>query len=129
MIEAGGEIDIVDGELLNWLNLNPYEFKDDYSDEEEETDMLNLVPSSEKKMVPYRLNPFYLYLDTCSTFNKNINKNTIRYIWKVVQGLKSHRNGGGSRANQKVNYGVLLVYPKTWFHPNGMGNILSFSKV
>ena len=34
-----------------------------------------------------------------------------------------------SRTNQKLNYGGFLGYLETWFQPNGMGNILSFSKV
>ena len=91
--------------------------------------MLNSGPSSENKSFPFRLNPFYLYLHTCSTFNQKINKNTIRYIQKVVRGVKSHNNVGVNRINHKGNYGVFLGYLKTWFHPNGMGDILSFSAV
>ena len=34
MIEAGDKEDIMDGELLNWWNLNIDNFKDDNSDEE-----------------------------------------------------------------------------------------------
>ena len=77
--------------------------------------MLNSVPSSENKRNSFRLNMFYIYLDTCSTFNHNINKDTIRDIRKVVQGIKSHRNGVVSRNNQKGNSGGFLGYLKTWF--------------
>ena len=33
MIEAGGEEDILDGQLLNWVNPNLNYFEDDYSSE------------------------------------------------------------------------------------------------
>ena len=42
--------------------------------------MINLGPSSETKRDPFILNPFYLYLDTCYTFNQNINTNTAHKI-------------------------------------------------
>ena len=32
IIETGGEEEIVDGELLNWGNLNLNDFEDEYSD-------------------------------------------------------------------------------------------------
>ena len=93
--------------------------------------MLNSGPSSENKRYPFILNPFHLYLDMCSTFNHNISKNTIRDIRKVMRRIKSHSKGGGelSRNNHKVNYGGLLGYLETWFHPNGLGNILSLDEV
>ena len=75
------------------------------------------------------MNPFYHYLGMCSTFNQNINKSTIRYIMKVVRGIKSHINGGVIRTNQKGNNGGFLGYLKTWFQPNGLGNILSFREI
>ena len=65
----------------------------------------------------------------CYSFNQNINKNTSREIWKVVRGLKSHSNGGVRRTNHKVNYSGFLGNLETWFQPNGLGNILSFSEV
>ena len=86
--------------------------------------MLNSVPSSKNKKDPFILNPFYIYLDTFSTFNQNINKDTIRYIRKVVRGINSHNNKGVSMTNHKVNYGGFLGYLKTWFQKNGLGNIL-----
>ena len=46
-----------------------------------------------------------------------------------MQGIKSHINGGLIRTNQKGNCGGLLRYLKTWFQPNGLGNILSFGEV
>ena len=76
MIEAGCEEDIVDVELLNWVNLNLDDFEDDYSDEKEGTVVIKPGPSIENKRDTFRLNPFYIYLGTCSTFNQNINKNT-----------------------------------------------------
>ena len=85
--------------------------------------MLKSGPPSENKSYPSRLNPLYLYLYTCSTFNHNINKNTIRDIWKVAQGINSNSNGGVSRTNQKGKYGGLLGYLATWFQTNGMSNI------
>ena len=91
--------------------------------------MINLGTSIKNKRDPFKLNPFYLDLDTCCTFNQKINKNTIRYIQKVVRGVKSQNNVGVNRINHKGNYGVFLGYLKTWFHPNGMGDILSFSAV
>ena len=65
----------------------------------------------------------------CSEFNQNINKDTILDIQKVLRGIKSHSNGGVIRTNQKRNHSFSLGYLKTWFQPNGMGNILSFKKV
>ena len=47
----------------------------------------------------------------------------------MVQGIKSHRNRGVIRTNQKGNYGVFLGYLDTLFHTNRLGNILSFSEV
>ena len=44
MVEAGDEEDIVDRELMNWENLNLENFEDDYSNEEERTDMLKSFP-------------------------------------------------------------------------------------
>ena len=44
VIESRCEEDIVDVELLNWVNLNLDDFEDDYSDEEEGTAMLNSGP-------------------------------------------------------------------------------------
>ena len=46
-----------------------------------------------------------------------------------MQGLKSHSNRGLIRTNKKGNYGGLLGYLERWFHPNGLGNILSFSDI
>ena len=46
-----------------------------------------------------------------------------------MRGIRSHNNGGVRRTKQKGNYGGFLGYTETWFHPNGMGNILSFSEV
>ena len=91
--------------------------------------MLNPVPSSKNKRYLLRINPFYLYLDTCYTFNQNINNNTIWDIRKVVRGTKSHINRGVSKTKQKGNYGGFLGYLYTWSHPNGMGYILSFIEV
>ena len=58
MIEDGGEEETVDGELMNWRNLNINDFEDDYSDEDEGTAMLNSVPSRENKRDQFRLNIF-----------------------------------------------------------------------
>ena len=80
-------------------------------------------------MYPFRFNLLHIYLGTCSTFNQNINKNTIHDIWKVLRVLKSHRNGIEIRTNQRGNYGGLLGNLETWFRLNGLGNILSFNKV
>ena len=82
----------MDGELLKWGELNLDDFEDEYFDKEEGIGMLNSGLSIEKKRDPFILNIFYLYLDMCSTFNHNINKNNTWYIRKVVQGLKSHSN-------------------------------------
>ena len=114
----------MDGELRNWGNLNLDNFEDEYSDEEEGTDIINSGPSRENKKDTFRLNKFYLYLDTCSKFNQNINKITVQDIQKVVKGIKSHRNRCVRRTNQKGNYSGFLGYLKTWFHTNGLGNIL-----
>ena len=91
--------------------------------------MLNSGPSRDKKRDSFRLNTFYPYLDTCYTFNQDINKDTIHAIWKVVRGLKSHSNGSVSRTNQKGNYSGPPGLIETWFCPNGMGYILSLNKV
>ena len=84
MIVAGEEEDIVDGELLNWENLNLNIFEDYYTNEEEGTAMLNSGPSINNKRYNFRLNPLYISLDTSYTFNQNINKNTVCDIQKVV---------------------------------------------
>ena len=91
--------------------------------------MLNSGPSSEKKRGPFRLNPFYLYPETCSTFNHNINKNTIQVIRKVVRWINSLSNRGVRITNQKGTNGGFLGYVKKWFQPNGLGNILPFREV
>ena len=108
MIEAVYEEEIVDGELMNWENLNLNNFEYEYSDEEEGAAMINSVSSSENKRDPFRLNLFHIYLDTCYTFNHNTNNNAIRDIRKVMRGLKSHSNRGVSRTNQKGKYDGFL---------------------
>ena len=70
-------------------------------------------------MYLFKLNPFYLYLNTFSTFNNNINENNIQDFWKVVRGLKSHSNGGVRRNNEKGNYSGLLGYAETFFSQMG----------
>ena len=70
--------------------------------------MINSGTSIKNKRDPFILNPFYLYLDTCFTFNQNINKNTIRDICNVMLGLKSHSNGGMSKTNHKGKYSGFL---------------------
>ena len=129
MIEAVGGEDIVDGELLNWGNLNLYDFEEDYSYEKEWTVILNSVTSSNNKRDPFRLNPFYIYLDTCSALKQNINKNTIQDIQRIMRGIESRINGGVGITNQKGNCVGFLGYLETWFQPNGLCNILSFLKV
>ena len=51
MIEDIGKEEIVDGELLNWVNLDLYGIKDEYFNEEEGTTMLNSVPPIEKTCI------------------------------------------------------------------------------
>ena len=91
--------------------------------------MLKSGPLINNKRGPFILNPLYLYLDTCSTFNQNINNNIIHDIQTVVRGIKSQSNRGLNRTNHKGKYGGLLGYLETWFQKDGMGYILSFDKV
>ena len=52
------------------------------------TDMLNAAGS--KKPEDCRLDPNYVYLDTCSTFNKNSNPDIVTKICTISRWLKSH---------------------------------------
>ena len=64
------------------------------------------------KSQPRRLNPFYAYLDTCSTFHQAINPEIISDIKEVVHSLKSYSNGGISKTKQIAKYGGQGFAPK-----------------
>ena len=90
-------------------------------------DMLNAA--GPKKKEARCLDPFRVYLDTCSTFHQNINPDTVTNIHTVARGLKSHSNGGVSCTNQKANYGEFLGGLETWFQEKGLANIISFHQL
>jgi len=92
--------------------------------------MLNNSVKNKVRNLRRRLNPWYAYIDTCSTFHQNLNEESVSHTREVQHILKSHSNGGISHTNLKVaNYGIFIGNLETWFQGNGLGNIISFNEL
>ena len=78
-------------------------------------DIVNSDEKTKKSPSVRKLNPWYAYLDTCSTFHQNVNKEMVGNIHEVARGFKLYSNGRISRTNKKTNYDAFLGYLETWF--------------
>ena len=76
-----------------------------------------------------KLNPTWVFLDTCAIFNQCINPDLLKDIRDSSKGLRSHSNGGVTHTTQKGNYMGFLNSLETWYQPNGLANIISFHQL
>ena len=67
------------------------------------------------------LNPYFVYLDSCSTYNQVINDNLVTNIRETGKVLKGHCNAGTTSTSKQGDLGSL----KMWINGTGIANIIS----
>ena len=68
----------------------------------------------------------WVLLDNQSTIDVFVNRCLLRNIWRIGQYMYMHCTAGVTRTNL---VGDLPGYGTVWFHPDGIANILSLSRV
>lgn len=81
-----------------------------------------------KGKVKSKLDPWCLYLDTCSTFHQVVNKDCVSEIYDVKHALRSYSNGGPSTTARRSRL-PYLNHLETWFNEEGLANIISFDQL
>ena len=73
-----------------------------------------------------RLPPEWILLDNQSTVDVFTNRHLLKNIWRSKKDMFTHCTAGVAKTNL---IGDLPGYCTVWYHPNGIANILSLSKV
>ena len=74
----------------------------------------------------HRLNPHYLYLDSCLAFNQVFRENHISDLEQVRISLRAGCNTGTSTSDEK---GMILGAIKTWLVRTGIVNLASIPQM